>query len=222
MEADRNAFSRAVKRIRDGKPPQPDAPEPQSGLDPALLGTWKLELGVCERVARQFRCVGDALTWRVFGFERRHILALCRDQASGVMAGKAGLDAGRARVEEAYRDDGLFAVMYDLTNCLRIGDLTVFGEDGPETIEIKTDPRRRRPSQNRRLKAARRALNGAGPLPGDDRAERLYDLDLPFKTHPDLLATGTERAAREGIFAARVPGNRALLVSDLYGCQAQG
>lgn len=31
-----------------------------------------------------------------------------------------------------------------------------------------------------------------------------------------------ERAAREGIFAAKVRGDRALLVSDLYGCQARG
>ena len=45
---------------------------------------------------------------------------------------------------------------------------------------------------------------------------------MPFRTHLDLLALGTERAAREGIFAARVRGDRALLVTDLYGCSAQG
>jgi len=31
-EEARNAFSKAVMRIEDGKPPQQDAPEPQSGL----------------------------------------------------------------------------------------------------------------------------------------------------------------------------------------------
>lgn len=31
-EEARNAFSKAVKRMEDGKPPQRDAPEPQSGL----------------------------------------------------------------------------------------------------------------------------------------------------------------------------------------------
>jgi hypothetical protein len=112
--------------------------------------------------------------------------------------------------------------MHDLTNCLRIGDMTIFGDGPPETIEIKTNPKRHNSAQNRRIRAARRALGDAGPLPGDDRGERLYDLDLPYRTHLDLLATGTERAAREGIFAARVRGDRALLVTDLYGCQAQG
>ena len=38
----------------------------------------------------------------------------------------------------------------------------------------------------------------------------------------DLLALGTERAARDGIFTARVRGDRALLVTDIYGCSAQG
>jgi hypothetical protein len=85
VDSDRNGFSQAVKRMRAGKPPQPGAPEPQSGLDPRQPETWRLERDVCERVARQLRCVGDALAWRVFGFQRRYILALCRNDPPGVM-----------------------------------------------------------------------------------------------------------------------------------------
>ena len=153
VEAARNEFSRAVKRMADGKAPQPGAPEPQSG--PSLRETWQLELDICERVARQFRCVGDALAWRVFGFERQHIVALSRNQAPGVMAGKKGLAAELARVEQAWQEDGRFAIMHDLTNCLRIGDITVFGDDGPDTIEVKTHPQRRYSAQDRRIRAAR-------------------------------------------------------------------
>ena len=82
-EAARNAFSKAVKRLETGKPPQQDAPEPQSSRDPSLIETWQLERNVCERVARQFRCIGDALAWRVFGFERRNIIALCQNAPLG-------------------------------------------------------------------------------------------------------------------------------------------
>jgi hypothetical protein len=112
--------------------------------------------------------------------------------------------------------------MHDLTNCLRIGDITAFTDEGPVQIEIKTNAKRHNSVQNRRIKAVRRSLSRAGPLPGDDRGEWLYDLDLPYRTHLDLLRDGTERAARDGIFAAKVRGGRALLVTDLYGCQAQG
>jgi hypothetical protein len=118
--------------------------------------------------------------------------------------------------------NGQFALMHDLTNCLRIGDVSVFTDEGPEQIEVKTNAKRHNSAQNRKLRAARNALGRAGPLPGEDRGEGLYDLDLPYRTHLDLLRTGTERAARDGIFAARARGNRALLVSDLYGCQARG
>jgi len=223
VEGDRNAFSMAIKRMRVGKPPQPGVPEPPSVLDPGRLETWQLEHDVCERVARQFRCVGDALAWRMFGFDRRHIIALCQNEPPGVMAGKAGLTAELQRVEQAWREDGQFAILHDLTNCLRIGDVTVFADDGsPETIEIKSDQERRSPAQRRRIRAAREALANGAPLPGKDRRARLYDLDVQFRTHLDLLAIGTDRAARDGIFAARVPGARTLIVTDIYGCNAQG
>jgi hypothetical protein len=222
-EETRNAFSKAVKRIEIGKSPQPGAPEPMSGRDPSLLETWQFERDMCERVARQFRCVGDALAWRVFGFERRNIIALCQNDPPGVWAGKAGALAELDLVEQAYRQDGQFAILHDMTNCLRIGDVTIFGNDGSrETIEVKSNPRRSKSTQQSRIKAANEAVENAAPLPGKDRRAHLFDLDVPFKTHLNTLADGTEQAAQKGIFAARVRGERALLVTDIYGCSAQG
>jgi hypothetical protein len=221
VDEDRMAFRQAVRRIRSRKQPQPDAPEPQSGLDPSSLETWQIEYDVCERLGRQYRCIGDALAWRVFGFQRKYILALSRNDPPGSMARKAGLAKEQETVEQAWQD-GRFALMHDLTNCLRIGDITVFTDDGPKIIEVKTDPARQNAAQERRIKAAELALQGAGPLPGPDIRERLYDLDIPLKTHLDVLDDGTGRAAREGIFAAKLPGARALLVTDIFGCNAQG
>lgn len=129
-EEARNAFSQAVKRLEDGKSPQSDVPEPQSNGDPSLVESWRFERDICERVARQFRCAGDALAWRVFGFERRNIIALCQNAPPGVWADKAGVPAELDAVEEAYRQDGQFAILHDMTNCLRIGDVTIFRNDG--------------------------------------------------------------------------------------------
>lgn len=50
----------------------------------------------------------------------------------------------------------------------------------------------------------------------------MYDLDIPFKTHLNLLRIGTERAAKEGIFVAKLAGDRALFVTDLHGYSVQG
>ena len=42
-------------------------------------GDAELRRGVPERVTRRFRCAGDALAWRLFGFECRIIIALRRN-----------------------------------------------------------------------------------------------------------------------------------------------
>lgn len=223
VEEDRGRFKQAMRRIRQHKQPDASRPQPQSGRDLNDLRTWRLEYDLCERVARQLMCVGDALAWRVFGFQRRNILVRSRNDGPGPLAGKAGLARELAEIESAWRDDRQFALMHDLTNCLRIGDVTRFTDEGPRTIELKTNPNRRIPrAQARRLEEMERALRGVGPLPGPDQMARLCDLAVPFKTHLDLLRTGTERAASEGVFAAKVPGNRAMLVIDMIACAARG
>jgi hypothetical protein len=224
LEADDTYFvyRRAAMRVRAGKQPQPGVPEPQSGMDPAMPEAWELERDLSERIGRQYRCIGDALAWRVFGFQRKQIIALSQSDPPGPMARKKGLAAELAELEQA-RAEGRFAILHDLTNCLRIGDVTVFGDDGTATtIEVKSDPNRRSPAQNRKIKAALAAVRDNAPLPGQDPRIRLYDLDLPFKTHLDVLCLGTMRADRDGIFAARIPGGRALIVADMYGCSKQG
>jgi hypothetical protein len=223
IEADESylMYRRAAIRIRAGKPLQAGVPEPQSGMDPTLPETWNLERELSERLGWQYRCIGDAFAWRVCGFQRKQIIALSQSEPPGPTANKRGLPAELETLDQA-RADGKFAILHDLTNCLRIGDVTVFDDDGtPTTIEVKTDPNRRSRAQKRKIKAAA-AVRDNAPLPGQDPKTRLYDLDLPFKTHLDVLRLGTERAARDGIFASSIPGGRMLLVTDMYGCQAQG
>src|SRR5260221_8566795 len=205
-ERDRSVSARAAQRVRAGKQPHQGVPDPQSGQDPSLPETWQLEHDVCERVARQLRCVGDALAWRVYGFQRKHIIALCQNQSPGPIAGKQGLRAELDRVEQA-RADGQFALLHDLTNCLRIGDVTVFGGDGtPSVIEIKTDPSRRRPAKNRRSKAAIEAVKNGGRLPRLGPPARLYDLALPSQNHLKAHRAGAARPATDGGFTPELPG----------------
>ncbi|MFE7854370.1 hypothetical protein [Streptomyces sp. NPDC057403] len=223
VEKDRAGFKRAAKRMSSGKGPHPEAPEPQSGRDLADVATWRFEQDVCDRLARQLRSVGDALAWRVFGFHRPFILALCRNQSPGPMYGKAGLAAELERLERACKEDGAFALLHDLTNCLRIGDITVWdGKHPPRTEEIKTNPDNTKSAQLRRINQARAAVLEGGPLPGDNASELIYDLNLPLRTHLDMLRDALERAATDGIYATPVPGSRALFVVDQYGCFQQG
>jgi hypothetical protein len=62
------------------------------------------------------------------------------------MYGKVGLPYELGAIQHLWESDGHFALHHDLTNCLRIADLTEFtGEAGALLREIRrTPPRRRR------------------------------------------------------------------------------
>ncbi|MFI8400921.1 hypothetical protein ACIGG5_11860 [Streptomyces sp. NPDC085463] len=223
VEGDRRELKRAADRIKKGKAPHPQAPEPQSGRDLAEHTTWLLEHDLCERLARQLRSVGDAFAWKAFGFYRPFILALSRNDSPGPIHGKAGFTAERDRAERAFKEDGHFALLHDLTNCLRIGDITIWDEiNPPRTEEIKTNPKNRRSAQIRRINQARAAILDGAPLPGDNLAERLYELDLPLRTHMDLLRSAAEHAAEHGVYATPVPGARVLTFIDQSACARLG
>src|SRR5205807_2657442 len=64
-------------------------------------------------------------------------LALSRNAPPSPMVGKAGLAWELGAVKEAWERDGHFALLHDLTNSVRIGDITVFGSSGPSIAEVK-------------------------------------------------------------------------------------
>jgi hypothetical protein len=58
------------------------------------------------------------------------------------MYGKQGLPYELGRIKELWEKDHHFALHHDLTNCLRIADLTEFTDDGGALLrEIKAKPR---------------------------------------------------------------------------------
>ena len=149
MEARRN-----VHREQQGKK-----------VPPPLLSTWADDERLWYRIDRQYRAVGDALAWKRLGFDRRFILAYSRNAEPGpLMARPEGVAAEIKEVGRLWRDHRQLALMHDLTNCLRTGDLTVFGTTGPHVEEVKASGRKPRPQQIRRLNNALDFLTGRGPL----------------------------------------------------------
>jgi hypothetical protein len=212
-EVHRGACTRVVRRLKDGKGVPADAPEISApeGLSESMR--YKIEVDVCERIARQLRSVGDALAWRALDYQRQFIVALSRNDSPGPMAGKEGLAAERDFITRAWRDDGHLALLHDLTNCLRIGDASVFVPDGLLLQEIKTNPQRQEPAQTRRINEAAEALRTGTPLPRG--GQRLVNLGIPYTTHLKILREVTDIAIERGLRGAKVPGGRVLTVACL-------
>lgn len=209
VQRHRQICSRVVKRLTRGGT-VPNEAELRGPGNPLSLDAWKLELYVCERVSRQLRSIGDALAWRIFGFQRNFILVLSRNEPPGDMAGKEGLLAERAYLANAWRD-GRFTLLHDLTTCLRIGDVTVFDGNSLRVEEIKTNERRRSKVQMQRILEASESLRSHTPMPGGQVPVRL---EVPYKTHLDSVREVLDLARQRGIQSAKIPGGRAITAAN--------
>jgi hypothetical protein len=134
------------------------------------------------------------------------------------MAGKKGLAAELAFLADWWQEVRRFVLLHDLTSCLSIGDATSFKEVGTEyeayLHEIKSDPNRKVSQQLRRQRVAEEALRSGGPLQGV-LPGRLVQLDIPYKTHLDLLRKSFELAHQRGVQGLKLPGGRALVTTDI-------
>jgi hypothetical protein len=99
----------------------------------AETGSWELELRIAARVERQLRSVGDTLAWRLLECRRFVFWALSQNSGPGSMYRKTGLRAELKRVEDL-RASGHFALLTDLTQSIRIGDLIAFTPQGPHLL----------------------------------------------------------------------------------------
>jgi hypothetical protein len=211
VEERRAQCSHVVKRLKLKKTVPAGYPEPAQGLDPGRIQSWEFEALVHERLARQIRTVGDALAWRRFGYGRRIIFALSRNQSPGPFYGKDGLQYELGRVEACWRDAHHFALLHDLTNCLRIADITEFTNDhGALLHEVKAGDRVDK-KQMKRIEATLNALLGNGPFPGEPAAGRIVEVTEPYRNDLPRLNEAIELAKEKGCGVIGLPHGRAIV-----------
>lgn len=121
------------------------------------------------------------------------------------MYGKVGLPYELGTIRHLWESDGHFALHHDLTNCLRIADLTEFTGDGGALLhEIKRTPRKKE-AQVDRAQAAINALMNGGDLPGGARGAKLVRLDEPYVTNLKELGELLDQAKEHGSQGWRCP-----------------
>lgn len=220
VEERRAQCSRMTKRLKHGQGVPADVPVPPSG-HPTELSTWQLESYVFERLARQLRTVGDGFAWTCFGYDRRLILALSRNDLPGPMYGKAGLPYELVAIDELWKTRQHFALHHDLTNCLRIADLTEFTATGQNLFhEIKAKPHTEK-KQMERAQAVVEAIMHGGVLPSSADDTRLVELQEPYRTNLKQLDDLLQLAKRNGCHGMKLPQGRALIASSLPAMAAR-
>ncbi len=208
-EEHRGQSHRCAARLARGRPLPTPLPTLPDGADPNEPRTWHIEDLVFDRVCRQLRAVGDALAWRVSGYDRRYVIALSSNDSPGPMAGKTGLPHELGAAVEM-RKQGSFGLLHDLTNCLRIGDITEFKPDSSRLLwEIKSSPNAKSGPQRRRMNAAIEAVMNGGELPGRP-GNRIVVPTTRCRTHIRTFASGIAAAVNQGIAGTSISTSRAL------------
>jgi hypothetical protein len=214
VEERRGQCSRVLKRLRRGQSLPAAVPPPPSG-DPTKLETWELAAYVFERLARQLRTVGDGFAWTCFGYDRRIILALSCNDSPGPMYGKDGLPYELGAIQELWKTKQHFALHHDLTNCLRIADLTEFTATGQRLFhEIKAKPHTEK-KQLERAQAVVDAINSGGVLPSSTGDSRLVELEESYVTNLKPLNDLLQLAKRNSSHGMKLPHGRAIVASSL-------
>lgn len=208
-EQHRSECRRCAARIDRGRSLPTPLPQLPGGADPTDPDPWRIEDLVFDRVCRQLRAVGDALAWRVSGYDRRYVIALSSNDSPGPMAGKSGLPHELGAAVDL-RNRGSLGLLHDLTNCLRIGDITEFKPDGSRLLyEIKSSPNARTGPQRRRMRAAVEAVMTGGELPGRP-GNRIVVPAVRCTTHMRTFVSGINDAHTRGIAGTGISDSRAL------------
>lgn len=158
------------------------------------------------QVAFTWRCFGDAIA---FLYMDRFALKQCfysienqnPKQDAGFLSDKSGLYNELLLLEEALAS-GVPALLTDLTNTIRHGDICLMGESDPYLIEVKTSK-----ELNSRGKRQRRALTKLREFFETDRADdlrgfsniRRAEIIGPEQTRIDELKACIDQAIEKGV-----------------------
>lgn len=145
------------------------------------------------------RTVGDGLAWRILGYDRRAIRIIGRGERVAWLSEGVGLAAELEALEEFW-GQGAFAILNDMTNCLRHGDLTVVRPEDRtlELVEVKVADREK-PAQVRRMEEVAGVLNqGWHPTAANGSPLHLKEVSASYITHLSQLAVLCRQARRVG------------------------
>ena len=124
------------------------------------------------------------------------------------MAGKSGLPHETLAVAGCAQREA--SGLHDLTNCLRIGDITEFPPDGSKLLyEIKSSPTAKTGPQRRRMNAAVEAVMTGGELPGRP-GNRIITPAIRCRTHIRSFVSVITEAQIQGIAGTSISNSRAL------------
>jgi hypothetical protein len=87
---------------------------------------------------RLLKMLGSTIGWTLLEFDRSYIRAFSRNPDPGFISGKKGFKLEKNALLASFNQRNCAGVLHDITNCLRVGDLSVIHPNHLiQTIELK-------------------------------------------------------------------------------------
>jgi hypothetical protein len=186
---------REQRRLLTARYPKPDTEVRE--LQARIAGV-EHRVDVEDAVRHLRLTIGDGLAWKRLGYDRATITILGRGERVAWLSDGRGLQAETDALD-AYRAQGHFALLNDLTTCLRHGDVTVFEPGRCVIYEVKAGAKADEASpQMRRLREAVKFVNTGQTEAGAEPGAAIRSIHR-YRTHlaqlPALLREAGQRGA---------------------------
>lgn len=172
---------------------------------------YRHEIEVFKQVRRELRSVGDGLLWTATNFNRGYILGISDAPKGGNehLSEPEGLEAELDVLEYLWRTKEALAILHDLTNCGRVGDLTVLAPgETIKTYEVKkssdSTSSKRAMRQSSRMKDMLRFVRGKTVTDKDGSTTHLKTIEAPLANHLGAYARVLFEAGTKGVSGAVV------------------
>lgn len=107
-------------------------------------------------------------------FNQSDLKMLCYKQSAGFIGGKTGIRKELEILSKVFDDDGV-AILNDLTNAIRFGDITIYNNGLPNLVEIKTSN-----LKNKRIERQRAELEEKLHIINNDEIDNFLNLNKKF------------------------------------------
>lgn len=152
-----------------------------------------------------WKCIGDGLAYAyISSFNIKHVFfdtnSMLPKEDSGFLSGKAGLANEKFCLLSAI-SHGVPAVLCDITNVLRFGDVCLLGAGDPYPIEVKSRKQLNQRGQRQAIKLEKLHKFLANDYATDFRGSpevRRTELAIPVRDHLDVLNECIRSAKLDG------------------------
>jgi hypothetical protein len=151
-------------------------------------------------INRALREIVDGIVWRYLDYNRAILFTLANKEPIEVIRADKGTFANLDEFAEVYSEHGSVAIYNDITNYLRIGDVTQFKDDGSiEIIEVKAGKQRggRISRQKERMEELVEFVNTGNTI-YDGKKLRIINSNVQQKTYMSQMTDAIKRAKTRG------------------------